>query len=188
MFKAVQMSIVVLSLISGAAYATEQNLPTTEVSVTPYADTSTSVPVVRNHGLFLGIYDDFEFNQSESVDSDGNDGGIEYDRVGYLNYSPITNGLSPVVGVNFGDIKGFNLGGGYGLEYYSVKLKPYFTVSTFDVDNYFTNDAEIGASIGVQFALPVGLAVDVGVSAPELVDFVESDTERSAFAGIGYRF
>ena len=102
--------------------------------------------------------------------------------VGFLNYSPLTNNrFSPLVGVNFGDQKGFNVGVGYT---FVDMVKPYVGVSSFNPTDFFGGETDIAAFAGAQFALPFNFGVDVRVTS----DFNDFSDVVLPSLGIGYRF
>ena len=141
----------------------------------------------RAHALYLGVVSSEDFdveNFNDLDDLDGEDGDIELGDSGYLNYSPMGEGLSPVLGVKFGAVKGFNAGLGYA---FNNLVKPYIGVNTNDLDDYFTSDVTVGGFAGVNVALPYGFAFDLGVETPDL-DGVGEGGDALPFAGVGYRW
>jgi len=173
---------------------TKRPQPPVEVTVVPQTtvtDTPVSVSRVKSHGLFLGsvsVEQVVEQDVQEVNFFDARlsplDHNTDWDQVGYLNYSPVTTGFSPVVGILFGEAKGFNLGLGYGL---GNMVKPYVGLNTNHGDDYFTSDAEVGAFAGMQVALPLGLAVDLGVATPD-ADELGREADLHPFAGVGFRW
>lgn len=130
-------------------------------------------PRTRDHALFLGAFADRPVTTWDNLDD------MEF-NAGYVKYSPVTTGFSPVASVVFGDTKGFEVGAGYGI---SNKVKPYVTVGNLGSD-YFSNNSLV-ASVGVNVALPAGLALDLGVLSHDIKDLTETVTP---FVGVGYRF
>jgi len=97
---------------------------------------------------------------------------------GYINYSSLSPGFSPVVGIKFGNLKGLNLGMGYGINNI---FKPYVGASANSDEEYLT-DVAVGVFVGVNSALMFdGLVLDVGV---ELV----SEDNLVSYAAFGWRW
>ena len=173
--------------VSGTAFAGGDLEPTPEIVTRPAVvveDTAVVVatPVavevadVREHGLFLGAISDVQLSDWEFDELTAD--------TGYLTYSPVTTGVSPVAGVIFGEAKGFILGAGYGIN---NTVKPYVTLASLGED-YTEGKIFIGAQAGVQVALPVGLALDLGVLTPEVEEIGKSGSLALPYVGVGYRF
>lgn len=165
--------------------------PTPQIVTRPAAPKATPVEVVkaetaavveavtndtRNHGLFLGVISSTQLSNWEFDELTAD--------TGYLTYSPVTTGFSPVAGVIFGEAKGFILGAGYGIN---NTVKPYVTLASLG-DDYIDGKINIGAQAGVQVALPVGLALDLGVLTPEVSEIGKSGSLALPYVGVGYRF
>jgi len=197
MFKTNMMVAVAALFMAGNAFAGGPNAQSERVVIEPAPVvvqeevepvTQPTLPVIptvvasttRSHGLWLGSLSTRDL-LDDNAEGDLTDG---FGDIGYLNYSPVTTGFSPVVGVNFGDVKGFNLGLGYAFNNW---IKPYVGVSSVHADDYLTSDAEIGAFAGTQIALPMGLGIDLGV-ATDAEEIGKSGNVALPFVGIGLRF
>ena len=184
---------VLIVAVTGVAFAGGDLEPTPQIVERPVAKKPVvrvptkvvAAPVVtmpevdvRSHALFLGSIADRELSGFDNF------GDIEWDEAGYVMYSPVVSGISPVLGVIFGDAEGFIAGAGYG---FANKVKAYAALNT-NGEEYFGGDRNTGAQAGVQVALPVGLALDLGVLAPEADRIGKSGGEAIPYVGVGYRF
>jgi len=172
-------------LVSGSAFAggglepeptiVERPQPVQEVVPVPVPVpvVVTEVPSVRDQALFLGTFAGVEL---EDVDSLSDFDSEDY----YLKWSPVTTGFSPVAQVIGGeDVWGVGGGVGYG---FANLVKPYVSI---DGTKFGGDDFNVGGSVGVNVALPVGLALDLGVATPDLD---ADDRQAFPFLGLGYRW
>lgn len=177
--------------VSGTAFAGGDLEPTPEIVTRPAQPVKDVAVVVkekaevvvaavtndtRDHALFLGAISDVQLSDWEFDELTAD--------TGYLTYSPVTTGVSPVAGIIFGEAKGFIVGAGYGIN---DTVKPYVALNSNGAD-YFEGTVNVGAQAGVQVALPVGLALDLGVLTPEVEEIGKSGSLALPYVGVGYRF
>lgn len=102
----------------------------------------------------------------------------------YINYSFVKYDISPIIGINFGDSKGFNLALGYKATGW---FKPYVGASSFSDESFTSTEADIHAMVGSQFVIPVmsyEIGVDLGVTISGL-DTLEVNSDSAIIPYIG---